>query len=156
MVSPWIIEVGMGLEKQGFPANIWVLSGCEETHVALATSPTAAASFVWWLTRLGLRHLQVGFRLECLDEKLFGVMKFGELSIWLFLHFYISAANAVTAMKLEHLTRVHLMKNFMGDPWSWRREDIKRTSKHSPALRNWPSEAGTEAKIMRTLMCKWV
>lgn len=85
-------------------------------------------------------------------------MKFGQLNIWLFLHFYISTANAVTAMTLERLTRVHLMKNFTWGPGSRRREGMSRTSEHGPALRNWQPEAGTEAKILRTLtkalLCK--
>lgn len=62
-------------------------------------------------------------------------MKFGQLNIWLFLHFYISTTNAVTAMTLERLTRVHLMKNFTWGPGSRRREGMSRTSEHAPALR---------------------
>lgn len=45
----------------------------------------------------------------------------------------MSTANAVMAMKLEHLTGVHLRQKFIWGPWHWRGKDLKRTNKHNSA-----------------------
>lgn len=91
----------MSLEGQGFPAGIWVLLGGGCGHKWLWNLPSSCYLICMVL---GHGHSWVGVFLGWLGEKLFAVMKFRELDFWLFPHFCMSAANAVMAMKLEHLT----------------------------------------------------